>query len=89
MKTYRLLSAAAVALIGSSPPAPATAQSTRVTVLRNAPVTTVALPYSSASVQVNSPRSGSVAGQRIVVLTKPVTAVALPGTRADVRVSSN
>lgn len=87
MKPQHLTLITAVAWSACTPSG-AVAQTTRVTVLHNAPITAVALPGASASVRINSAGGAPPPGQRTVVLTRPVTAVSLPGWESHIRIAS-
>lgn len=87
MKPQHLTLITAAAL-NAGVPVGAAAQSTRVTVLHNAPITAVALPGASASVRINSAGGAPPPGQRTVVLTRPVTAVSLAGWESHIRIAS-
>lgn len=82
------LFASVAAVVAALDPTDAFAQSSRTTVLRNAPITSIALPGSSASVSVNTSKGTPPSGERTVVLRKPLTAIALPGWRAHINIAS-
>ncbi|MBL8280117.1 MAG: hypothetical protein JNL93_25865 [Pelomonas sp.] len=82
------LFACVTAAVAALNPADAHAQSSRTTVLRNAPITSIALPGSSASVSVNTSKGSPPPGERTVVLRRPLTAISLPGWRAHINVAS-
>ena len=66
----------------------AVAQSTtRITALRNAPITSIALPGTSASVSVNS--GHRIPGRRQVLVTRPQLAMPGPFTKTHISIASN
>ena len=81
--------ATATALLASSAAwPPAMAQSSqRTTVLKNAPLTSIALPGTSASISINS--GTPVDGNRTVVVKAPLVAIPVWPFQAHIRIASN
>ena len=85
--TPEVATAAALLAFGATWP-PAIAQSSqRTTVLKNAPLTSIALPGTSASISINS--GTPVDGNRTVVVKAPLVAVPVWPFKAQVRIASN
>ena len=87
VSTSRVATAMAL-LVFAAAWTPVMAQSSqRTTVLKNAPLTSIALPGTSASISINSGKP--IYGHRIVVINAPLVAIPVWPFKTHIRISSN